>query len=535
MSVARVAPGAIQGVVLDDRGTPLDGAMVSALGLTTAFAVTDGRGRFSLAALPPGSYVLRAHRGGYTPSRARVVQVSPDGRAVSTIALRAVGSRDAAQPVPGTPVLAAGLGAGQLPIEPLSPDSDVESDEHDHSETAWRLRHLSRSVLKDASASPVDFDGEADSSDLDDEEFPMRAVRTANAAARMAASVLADLPVSGQFNLLTTGTLDAPEQLFSTEGGSRRVAYLAIGAPTGRGDWGVRGAMTQGDLASWVLSGSYVTRGPARHAYEVGMSYSMQRYEGGNPAALAAVTDGTRNVGEVYGFDRWTVSRQVTLAYGARYSGYDYLERGPLLSPRLGVTLTPVHRLRINALVSRRMLAPGAEEFLPPVTGAVWLPPERTFSSLSGDVFRPERTDHYQVQVEHDLADSTFVGVRTFYQRVNDQLVTVFDLPVEGAGDLGHYYVGNAGAFDARGWGGSIGHTVTDRLRGVVDYTVTMAQWQPSPMRELVSASVPVTSRRDRERIHDVTTSLQADIPETRHAGLCHLPAQQRLCGRRRG
>jgi hypothetical protein len=506
-----LAPGGIQGVVLDDRGAPLRGAMVSALGLTTAFAVTDTRGRFALASLPPGSYVLRAHLGGYGPSRSRVVQVTPDAPTVSTIALRAVKPSAEARDIP---VLAAGVGgAGQMSIAPPDSVEEADAEDHDHSETAWKLRHLNRSVLKESTIVPLE-PAEEDDTDRTT-SMPGPAVRAANAAARMA-SVIADLPVKGEINLLTTGTLDAPERLFSPDRASHSVAYLSIGAPVGAGDWSVQGAMTQGDLASWVLSGSYATKATARHAYDVGMSYSMQRYDGGNPVALAAVTDGTRNVGDAYGFDRWTVSRHVTLAYGAHYSHYGYLERGPLFSPRVGITIAPVHRLRIDAMVSRRMLAPGAEEFAAPSSGGVWLPPERTFSSLESDGhFRPERTDHFQVQVEHDLAASTFVGVRTYYQRVNDQLLTVFDMASDDVAEVGHYYVGNVGAYDARGWGASIGHTMGDRLRGVVDYSVTETRWQSSIDPELTRLSAPGAAGRARERIHDIRTAISADIPET--------------------
>src|SRR5262245_7999931 len=42
---AHLMLGGIQGVVVDDRGGPLAGAMVSAFGITSAMATTDGRGR----------------------------------------------------------------------------------------------------------------------------------------------------------------------------------------------------------------------------------------------------------------------------------------------------------------------------------------------------------------------------------------------------------------------------------------------------------------------------------------------------------
>ena len=95
----------------------------------------------------------------------------------------------------------------------------------------------------------------------------------------MAASLFADLPFSGEVNLLTTGVF-APGGLFDGYGLPRGVAYLAIGAPTPAGDWAVRAAMSEGDLSSWIVAGSFVSkRGPV-HSYDLGLSYSTQEYQG---------------------------------------------------------------------------------------------------------------------------------------------------------------------------------------------------------------------------------------------------------------
>ena len=49
------------------------------------------------------------------------------------------------------------------------------------------------------------------------------------------------------------------------------------------------------------------------------------------------------------------------------------------------------------------------------------------------------------------------VGVRVFDQRVDNQLVTVFGVGLADAAEspsgIGHYEVGSAGGYDARGWG----------------------------------------------------------------------------------
>ena len=117
-------------------------------------------------------------------------------------------------------------------------------------------------------------------------------------------SLFADAPISGQVNLLTSGSFDTPQQLFSNDSIARNIANVRLGAPAGdRADWAVAGALTQADISSWVVAGSYSMRAPATHRYDVGLSYSTQRYDGGNPLALRDVTDGSRNVGTVYGYD----------------------------------------------------------------------------------------------------------------------------------------------------------------------------------------------------------------------------------------
>src|SRR5512135_696612 len=89
---AFASSGFIEGVVADERGTPLAGAMVSALGATSAVAVTDKGGLFTLG-LPPGQYVLRAHLAGFVPSRRQFVEVGAASPAHYAITLqRAAGA-----------------------------------------------------------------------------------------------------------------------------------------------------------------------------------------------------------------------------------------------------------------------------------------------------------------------------------------------------------------------------------------------------------------------------------------------------------
>ena len=147
----------------------------------------------------------------------------------------------------------------------------------------------------------------------------------------------------------------------------RGVAYLAIGAPHRRGDWSVRGAMSEGDLSSWIVAGSFLSKATGgRTRYDLGLSYSTQEYQGGNPAALAAVSDGSRNVGELYalrsldgqpGRDR-RVRRALRALRLSRSSPGSS-------APAFGVSLEPFPKTTVRAALAQRMVAPGAEEFLP--------------------------------------------------------------------------------------------------------------------------------------------------------------------------
>ncbi len=214
----------------------------------------------------------------------------------------------------------------------------------------------------------------------------------------------------------------------------------------------------------------------------------------------------------MYGFDQWTVSPRLIVGYGAGYARYDYLPQSGLWSPRLTVTL-PFDQFRLKAVAVQRASAPGGEEFAPSVTG-LWLPPERTFSSLAADgTLRPEQTRHLDVSLERDIAAGISVQVRAFDQHVADQLVELFGTPGAGAeSQLGHYLVGTAGDFDAHGWGAAMTQEVAGYVRGTIEYTVATAYWRDSPAAlssGRLRAAPPV------ETLHDLQTSIEATIPQT--------------------
>jgi outer membrane receptor protein involved in Fe transport len=207
----------------------------------------------------------------------------------------------------------------------------------------------------------------------------------------------------------------------------------------------------------------------------------------------------------------------LAVGYGAAYGRYDYLMDRSLLSPRLEVTFTPADQWRITSSASHRALAPGAEEFLPPGDTGIWLPPQRTFSSLNPrGGFNAEETNQADVAVERDFGAST-VSVRAFRQQVNDQLVTVFgaELPGQPPAKVGHYMVGNLGNADASGCAIALRTAFAKRLRGSIEYTTAGVETTPTQHVGYLLLVAPSMARPLQERVYDVATSLETEVPET--------------------
>ena len=183
----------------------------------------------------------------------------------------------------------------------------------------------------------------------------------------------------------------------------------------------------------------------------------------------------------------------------------------------MAVTLQPVDHFRVSTMISRREVAPGAEEFMPRMDTGIWLPPQRTFSSLlNGRALSAERTDHIELEMERDVASAT-LSLRAFRQRVNDQLVTLFgvDKPGAPAAHVGHYFVHNSGDVDASGISAGLRAAFAQRVHGSVSYSLVQARWSPSDDAAYLLLFAPSAVRTQPEHIHDLSTSIETEVPET--------------------
>ena len=509
------APGQIVGAVTDPAGMPLDGAVISAFGPTgPEMALADADGRFMLRSLAPGAYVVQAHLPGFAASRRELVEVSARTPTVHAITLSRVGQ--VGEPITasvGLPIRAdTGAQLEETNEAVLEAAGTEASAPHDHGEKAWRLRRARRSVLKEAAAQVA----AATPLPAGESSFGRVAMRTSvvGSPARFARALL-DLPLSGEVNLLTRGTLDAAPDMIAVVPGSAGIANLSVGSPVWRGNWLARGAMSAGGLTSWVLSGAYRADPDIAHRLGLTVSYGRQRYGGRDSTALTVASE-SRYAASVGASDSWVVSSRLRVDYGGRFATYGYTEEDGLFSPRVGVTVTPLTGLRIRVGASQEMVAPGAEEFLPPADTALWLPPERmftAFSPLSG--LHPERIRHVEVGLEVDLTEHDVAGVRRYSQDVSDQMATLFGIDELGRAQTGHYYMARAGSVTSRGWILTLRRQLGDRFSGSLDYLIADAHWRQAGADMALGTVVPGAMRPNQERFHDLSGAIEAEIPET--------------------
>jgi hypothetical protein len=461
--------GRVHGVVRDDAGRAVVGASVIAMGsMMLPIAVrSDVTGQFAMD-LRPGEYILRATRAGYASSYREPLRISSSTQLERNITL-------------------------------TRQDLDTTVN---RSATAWRLRHITPTALREmghatlpAVNAPAGFESQMSLVD------------------RMLA-----VDFTGQVNFLTTSSLAASQNGWLPAALPRGIAYIAVGAPVGRtGDWSVRGAMSGGALSSWVMLGEYTGRRDQAHGLRVGVSYSSQpTFTAGEPL-LAPATDRARSVGGVYGFDRWQMHPAIEIDYGLRFDRYDYVPDGQFVSPRLGLRVRALPGTHVTLRAAQASVAPGANEFLPPTAGGVWLPPERTFTPLlPGAAFRSERIRDLDVGVEQRLArgpDAPAVALRRFRQSAHDQVATLFGQDAES--NVGHFYVATPGSVTATGWAVRMSGPLTTHVSGAVSYTTSVAEWTSGADAGAIALIAPHVVRPARERFQDVKASMNASIPET--------------------
>ena len=276
------------------------------------------------------------------------------------------------------------------------------------------------------------------------------------------------------------------------------------------------------------MFGDYVTRAQARHRYDIGLSYSTQRYDGGNFAALRNVTDGSRNVGTMHGFDTFAVTRAVSVTYGTRFAHYDYLEGKNLLSPRVALVLDARGRhAREHARFAaerwrrarrsscrRRTPASGCRRSgrSPRLSTAArsWPSARCTWRRESSATSVPRRP----------------MSVRAFSQqrRQPDR----HDIRVDSRAPRHARPLLRGEQRERRRHGirAGVKTVIAERVHGSVEYSFATCRTEARSRRcTYFVLFAPTLAATVHERVHDLTTSIEAEVPETstRVAFLCRV------------
>jgi hypothetical protein len=489
---ASLTPTGVVGVVTDEAGQGIDGASILAMGATLVIVRTDARGRFALG-LAPGPYILRATRDGYISTYREAVHVRSDAPLTRAITLLRTdhASEDVALASTTQPIA--------TPSESLPTEVPRAAPEAP-SEMGWRLRHLPRTALRDESLV----------SSWIDQPDPLPITRPV--------SLLADL--NGRLDVLATGAVPA-SGASTTDQWPRSVAYMVLGAPVGRhGDWSVRASFGGGETAAWTMAGEFATRTDRPNTFRVGVSYAEQTLSDPSMRHTLAAIDTVRRVGGVHLSDHWSLPGGFAIDSGFRVDRYEYLADPTLLGGRLEVTKQMFGRVSLVAAAAPHMVAPGADQFAAPAADGVWLPAERTFSSLdAGRPLAAQRVESYEAGADAILLRGDDGGadlnlrLRRFRERTVGQMATVFGL--DDASQVGHYYIASPGSVELDGWLIGVSGELAPGFVATIDYAATSAMWHRGESRMALRRAVRSAARSGAEQLHDVTATLDARVPLT--------------------
>jgi hypothetical protein len=443
-------------------------------------AVTDEKGRFELAGIPPGMYRLRAYLSGFLPSAfARVVIEEGAGR-VGTILMSL--SR---------------LESG------LSQEEYVEEtgDARTAAELRWVVQHSDRNILKEKeqTVAVADLHSWEENPGFDP-----------------------DFALSGEFGI-RAATYDEGLEEFPGAGAGldARLAYARLFIP-GNGDahWLVSAQLLESALSSWAGRAEYVSSDLGGHQLATGVTYGNFLYGdlGEFRPPESVLGKGLRDqrsaewFGSVYTSDTFLLG-SATVRAGIAFQYFDYLDREAYASPRFEVSypLGSGETTVLRGVVDHQLQAPGGED--------IGLLSQVAYSSVYGPSparrsLRAESTTKLGLGLEHQLSSRTRLALRLFQENATDQLVRSF-LDDGMRGGAGHFVVGNQGNFRTRGVGIALAQTLGP-MEGSVGYTFGQVLGPAVPAAILASPAVdPEQALVAEPEIHDVTTTLGTSIDST--------------------
>lgn len=391
--------GSVMGWVEDSRGTPVAGALVSlfAKGMRGGGLITfsDEAGRFALPSLPPGSYTVRAIGQGPRPAVARQVTVLANQESILALSLPALGDL-----------------------------SNMQAAER-RRELTWLVRHKSRSVLEQRGVHLLGEEQGAAASSLGTTGGP----RLTDLGAQLGAQV--------ELVATTTSGSDETGSDFASQGAG---ALRFGGRLSEDARFTVGGVLAESEDTSWRMAAELVIGSEDDHELRAGAGYGtrlVRPLTGGDDLA----PDG-RAVGALFIEDRAAFGDSVIATAGLRQTYVGFVQDRNHLDPSLGLELKPNDNTRFHAAAEERTVVPGGDLL---TLSTMATAPAILYAALPANL-TSERIVRVQLGADRSFA-GTLVGVRTWNESIDDQLVNAFT----GRGTLRQLQIFNAGATTARG------------------------------------------------------------------------------------
>jgi hypothetical protein len=459
------ADGGLTGLVEDTRGAPVAGAVISLFGKGVAgaglVALSDAAGRFSLPAVPAGSYTLRALGAGHLPAAARRVTVLPNRESNFTVSLTPVGDERAAA---------------------LAQAKAQEGDKDDApslAELRWLLRHKRRSVLETRGP-----EGQAEDH---------ATTQAAPPPTRLLASLVPDL----------AGTVEVMANPIQADDGLEPSASFSVLRLKGRianaGQWSLGGLVAESESSSWRMAAEFVFEPGGGHRLQAGTGYGTRPLRPFTPGPPGRGDN--HSVGAAFFQDEWQLAPNVTTTVGGRFSYIGFLRNSNHFDPIASVALRRDDHTRVSATVESRTLAPGGDLL---TLSTLATAPAVAFAFID-DGLRPERSAHVELAVDQSLGATTLRAV-TFYEGVHHQLANSY----QGTHTARSLRIFDAGDMSARGMGVSLGRRF-GAVSGSVSYRFGRSSRGPATGPSPSSAAL-LTQDCD---FHDLAGRLETSIEGT--------------------
>ncbi len=509
----------LEGSVSTDSGEPLVGALVSIFGANLGgrglIAFTDEDGHFLVPDLEPGLYMIRAYLSGFLPSSYSRIQLDVGEGVSSKPVSMQLASRESDADRTEGPANPASYEDETVPSEPTS-----ENDQK-VAEFQWLLRHGKRNILhQEAEGFPEFLDAEQANEDPASPASPASEDPAVQEVAALQMPPKAMNSMAGELGLFAfqRGLDDLPTTPGEVDA---QLTYARLNIPTGpASQWMVSAQLLESALSSWMAQAEFITELDTGQQLSAGVAYGNHQYRDIQSAPVAPVgitygpssPSGSRTsewFGTVYGSHRFRIGA-ADVGAGLAYHHYSYLDRSNYAAPRVDVSFAVDSNADtlIRGLLDYRVSAPGGEGLglLARMVSADFLgTAERGHRGLPN--LTAETAIRYQVGVERRLGSEGAVEVRVFQEQVKDPLLMAYLKHPAGTGGPGHYLVLNQGDLQARG----VGLAVSRQFGAVVGsfgYTFGLGR--------ALAENVGAFQAGDDEQMHDLTTSVQTQIRQTR-------------------